>query len=87
MKSFKYHAGAARLRDVVEALELGGRWSHGPNGKHTYRPAAGGVINYWSRTGRVHCQGPSEIAAHLDHELRGALAARASYPGLPPLMS
>jgi predicted nucleotide-binding protein len=73
------------LTALVERHGFGGSWATDGQGKHSFRPKRGGVLNYWESTGRIQCQGPADKKAALEGIFLGEPVAPAPVPQAEPV--
>lgn len=69
-----------KFKGTIEQLQadfgfagIDGEWSTDGNGKHIFRTADGGVMNWWSSSGTVQFQGPKEPKEQLEQAVAKAL--------------
>lgn len=67
--SLRFNGTPIELKALIEAAGITGRWAEDGQGKTEFRSLQGGVLNWWSRTGTVNCQGNQVAKAALESAL------------------
>lgn len=67
--ALKWKQSLAELKERLEAAGLEGQWSEEAGGKHVFREADGGILNWWSSTGSVQFQGPAVAKGTLEQAI------------------
>lgn len=81
--SKKYHGTIEELRALLDKAGTKGTWDKEVQGKHSFRTKDGGVFNWWSSTGTVQIQGPSDAKARLEMAIEGRASELPSGSGAP----
>jgi hypothetical protein len=54
------------LKSLILEKGIFGDWSDEGSGKFRFRSEAGGILNFWPRTGTIQCQGKVDPKAELE---------------------
>lgn len=65
----KWNKDVTALKERLDSFSIKGQWSEDPSGKHIFRGANKGVLNWWPSTGTVQIQGPAEVKVLLERSL------------------
>jgi len=73
------------LKYTTSIMGMPGDWQSDGTGKHTYRAASGGIVNWWESKKTLQFQGPQEAKVALEQAFDSALSS--SPTGAAPLVA
>ncbi|MDD2711077.1 MAG: nucleotide-binding protein [Verrucomicrobiae bacterium] len=65
----KYRGTIEELKALIHGAGIYGDWDNGEKGKYSFRSKEAGILNWWTSTGTVNLQGPTDAKAQLEAAL------------------
>lgn len=69
----KFKGSLEELKSAIDAISFLGDWTAESGGKFCFRSKTGAVLNWWSSTGTITCQGDKDDSQRLDSLLESQL--------------